>query len=382
MWKHKIWKQKEFKLKFLIFSFIHNFLNYFGEIMDLYKLAFNNIRRKKLRSALTTLGIIIGVATIVVLLGMASGATSEVQAETNAYMYDVLVMPASTSGNLLMDSQTVSNIRNFKGLYDFREVTVFNEDINGTRVNFEGTNDWKKMKLKNGTPGVVINQAVADKFGYTIGSKIKVKNQDLTVTGISKEEPALYVYINQDNAKQLTDNKVSAIYARVNGDPKAVSDDIEKQINGVSVETKSEKVAKVQEMNSQAMMFIGLIASISLIVGIISVINTMLISVMERTRELGVLKAIGFTNWEIKGSILFESGLLGLLGGIMGVLLGIVGIFIAANMLKFSESISSMMPLWLIGGVIIGATLLSILAGLYPAIRASRLNVVEALRYD
>lgn len=350
--------------------------------MDLYKLAFNNIRRKKLRSALTTLGIIIGVATIVVLLGMASGATSEVQAETNAYMYDILVMPASTSGNLLMDSQTISKVRNYPGLYDFREVTVFNEDINGTRVNFEGTNDWKKMKLKSGTPGVVINQAVADKFGYTIGSKIKVKNQDLTITGISKEEPALYVYINQDTAKQLTDNKVSAIYARVNGDPKVVSDDIEKQINGVSVETKSEKVAKVQEMNSQAMMFIGLIASISLIVGIISVINTMLISVMERTRELGVLKAIGFTNWEIKGSILFESGLLGLLGGIMGVLLGIVGIFIAANLLKFSESISSMMPLWLIVGVIIGATLLSILAGLYPAIKASRLNVVEALRYD
>lgn len=355
---------------------------YYGEIMNLYKLAFNNIRRKKLRSVLTTLGIIIGVATIVVLLGMTAGATSEVQAETNAYMYDVAVLPASTSGNLLMDAQTVSKIRNFPGLYDFREVTIFNEDINGIRVNYEGTNDWKKIKLKNGTAGVVINQAVADKFGYAIGSKMKVKNQELTVTGISKEEQALYVYINQDTAKQLTDNKVSAIYVRANGDPKTVSEDMEKQINGISVETKSEKVAKVQEMANQAMMFIGFIASIALIVGIISVINTMLISVMERTRELGVLKAIGFTNWEIKGSILFESGLLGLVGGITGVIIGIVGIFAAANILKFTESISGMMPLWLIGGVIIGATVLSVLAGLYPAIRASKLNVVEALRYD
>jgi putative ABC transport system permease protein len=350
--------------------------------MNLYQLAFNNIIRKKLRSALTTLGIIIGVATIVVLLGMTAGATSEVQAETNAYMYDVVVMPASTSGNLLMDTQTVSNVRNFSGLYDFREVTVFNEDINGNRVNFEGVNDWKRIKIKNGTPGVVINQAAADKLGYGIGSKIKVKNQELTITGISKEEQPLYVYINQDTAKQLTDNKVSAIYARANGDPKAFSDNMEKQINDISVETKSEKVAKVQEMAGQAMLFIGFIASIALIVGIISVINTMLISVMERTRELGVLKAIGFTNWEIKGSILFESGLLGFLGGIVGVILGIAGIFLATNMLKFTAAMSSMMPLWLIGGVIIGATLLSILAGLYPAMRASKLNVVEALRYD
>ncbi len=103
---------------------------------------------------------------------------------------------------------------------------------------------------------------------------------------------------------------------------------------------------------------------------------------MERTRELGVLKAIGFTNWEIKGSILFESGLLGFLGGIVGVILGIAGIFLATNMLKFTESISGMMPLWLILGVIVGATVLSILAGLYPAMQASRLNVVEALRHD
>ncbi len=350
--------------------------------MDLYKLAFNNIRRKKLRSPLTTLGIIIGVATIVVLLGMASGATSEVQAETSAYMYDVAIIPASTSGTLLMDAQTISKIRNYPGLHDFREVTIFNENINGTRVNYEGTNDWKKIKIKSGTPGVVVNQALADKFGYTVGSKIKVKNQELTVTGISTGEGAIYVYLNQDTAKQLTDNKVSAIYARADGDPKAFADGIEKQLTGVSVDTKSEKVAKVQEMNNQAMMFIGLIASIALIVGIISVVNTMLISVMERTRELGVLKAIGFTNWEIKGSILFESGLLGFIGAIAGVMLGIIGIVIIASMLHFTESISGMMPLWLIGGVIIGATVLSILAGLYPAMRASKLNVVEALRYD
>lgn len=350
--------------------------------MNLYQLAFNNIRRKKLRSALTTLGIIIGAATIMVLVGTTTGLTSAVQDKTSEFMYDVVISPASSSGSYLMDSQTVSKVENLSTLYDLREVTVFSENINGTRLNFEGVNDWKQVKLTNGTQGVVINQAAADKFGMGIGDKIKVKNQELTITGISKGEQAIYTYINQDNAEQITGNKVSAIYARTHENPKTAADNIEKQVNGVTVITKSEKVAEVQKTTSQALLFIGFIASIALIVGIISVINTMMISVMERTRELGVLKAIGFTNWELKGSILFESGLLGFLGAIVGVVLGIVGIIVVANMLEFTDYIPQMMPLWLIGGVIVGSTLLSILAGLYPAMRASKLNVVEALRHE
>ncbi|MCE7700080.1 MAG: ABC transporter permease, partial [Methanobacterium paludis] len=84
----------------------------------------------------------------------------------------------------------------------------------------------------------------------------------------------------------------------------------------------------------------------------------------------------------LKGSILFESGLLGFLGSIAGIILGVAGIVIIANMLNFTEYIPEMIPLWLVGSVIVGSTLLSILAGLYPAMRASKLNVVEALRNE
>ena len=103
---------------------------------------------------------------------------------------------------------------------------------------------------------------------------------------------------------------------------------------------------------------------------------------MERTRELGVLKAIGFTNWEIKGSILFESGILGLIGGLIGVTLGIIGIIAIANVLNLEDYMAGMMPVWLVLGIIGGATILSILAGLYPSMKASKLEVVEALRND
>lgn len=354
--------------------------------MDLYKLALNNIRRKKLRSALTMLGIVIGVATILTLLGSTAGLASAVNDQTNEYMYDVVISSASSSGSYSMDSQTVSKVENRSDLRGFREVTAFSEEINGSTVTVGGTNDWKQVKIKSGKPGVVINHAVADKLHLGVGDKIKIKNKELTITGISNEEQVdedvLGVYINQTLAKEMAGNKVSAIYARTDGDPKTVADNVEKQITGVSVKTRSEKVAEVQEWADKAQLFMGIIAGIALVVGIISVVNTMMMSVMERTRELGVLKAIGFTNWELKGSILFESGLLGLLGSIAGVLLGIVGILLIAKMLNFTDYITDMIPLWLVGSVIAGSTLLSILAGLYPARRASKLNVVEALRNE
>ena len=350
--------------------------------MDLYKLSFNNIKRRKLRSSLTMLGIIIGAAMLMVLLGVTAGLTTAVKDETNSYMYDIAITPASGTGSYLMDNQTASQIRNQSNLYDFREVTLFSEDINGTELYVEGINNWKDVKLTNGTQGVVINKVAVEELGYGIGNKIEVNGQELTVTGITKEAQAPYVYVNQSIARQMADDKVSAIYASTTGDPETVADEVEKQVTGVSAVTKSEKVSEIQEMTGQALLFMGIIASIALIVGIISVINTMLISVMERTKELGVLKAIGFTNWEIKGSILFESGLLGFLGGFIGVILGVIGIVIIANLLDLAEYIPGMMPLWLILGVIVGSTLLSIFAGLYPAMRASKLNVVEALRNE
>lgn len=350
--------------------------------MDLYKLALNNIRRRKLRSALTMLGIIIGAAMLMVLLGLTAGTTTAIKDETNAYMYDIAISPESTSGNYLMDSQTISQVEKLSNLRDFREVTAFSEDMNSTKLFFEGVNNWKDAKIINGTQGVVVNQEAVQKLGYGIGSKITVKGKELTVTGISKEAQAPYVYIDQTTARQMAGDQVAVIYASTDGDPKTVADQVKKQVNGVSVETKSDKVKEIQEMTDQALLFMGFIASIALLVGIISVINTMLISVMERTRELGVLKAIGFTNWEIKGSILFESGLLGFFGGVIGVILGIIGIYGVANALKLADYIPGMMPIWLILGVIAGATILSVLAGLYPATKASKLQVVEALRND
>jgi putative ABC transport system permease protein len=134
-------------------------------------------------------------------------------------------------------------------------------------------------------------------------------------------------------------------------------------------------------------MFVGAIASIALLVGVISIINIMLVNVSERTREIGVLKAIGFKNREILGSILAEAGFLEFTASVVGIIIAailmeIVIVVFAPQFNMDNINLSQMLPLWLVVGVIAGATVLSILAGLYPAWHASRLNVVEALRYE
>jgi putative ABC transport system permease protein len=135
------------------------------------------------------------------------------------------------------------------------------------------------------------------------------------------------------------------------------------------------------------MLFIGAIASIGLMVGCYKCGEHHAGQRTERTREIGVLKAIGFTIREVLGSILMEAGLLGFIANYSGfnmaaVLLQLTITFYGAQLGVEDITLMHMLPIWLVLAVVGGATLLSVLAGLYPAWRASRLNVVEALRYD
>ncbi|MEN4017525.1 MAG: FtsX-like permease family protein [Methanobacterium sp.] len=362
--------------------------------MSIYKLSFKNLKRRKLRSALTMLGIVIGVTALVVLMGLGSGMTSYMKEQTESIMGDVSIMNSSAAafmgptGDSYLNNQTVAQIKNMNQLYDIKEETQFTTDINRMPVIVVGMSDWNQIKI-NGTPGTVISKSLTDAFGYKIGSNITIKDQKFAVTGITHEGGLGMglVFLDIGKALPLNDNKVSSITANTKEDPETVKKEIESQVKGTAVFTKSDYTKQIDDMMSGIMLFVGLIASIALLVGVISIINIMLVNVSERTKEIGVLKAIGFTNREILGSILTEAGLLGFIASIVGVI--VAAILIQTGIILFAQelgmdgiTIVQMLPLWLITGVIGGATILSVLAGLYPAWRASRLNVVEALRYD
>ena len=363
--------------------------------MSIYKLSLKNFKRRKLRSALTMLGIVIGVTALISLIGIGTGMTSYMKEQTDSIMGDVTITNSSggsgftgSTGDIFLNSNAVSQIEKMPQLYDIKKETQFSTELNNMPVVVMGTSDWNQIKI-NGTTGVVISKTVADAFNYKIGSNITLKSQKMAVTGITNEgdQGSGFIFLDVDKALPMNNNKVSSITANTKGDPSAVKNQIEGSINGTSALTKNDVSNQIDGIMQTVTLFVGAIASVALLVGVISIVNIMLVNVSERTREIGVLKAIGFKNKEILSSILTEAGFLGFLSAIVGVIVAAVllqvGImFFAPQFGVANIKLAQMLPLWLVAAVIAGATALSILAGLYPAWRASKLNVVEALRYE
>ena len=134
---------------------------------------------------------------------------------------------------------------------------------------------------------------------------------------------------------------------------------------------------------------LGGIGAIALVVAAVGVINTMVMSILERTREIGVMRAVGARRSAISRLFTFEASLLGLVGGVLGIVitygLTLIGNPIINKQLKGNGIASSnilFMPLWLIIGVLVGTAVIGMLAGLYPARRAAKLDPVEALHYE
>ena len=363
--------------------------------MSIYKLSLKNFKRRKLRSALTMLGIVIGVTALISLIGIGTGMTSYMKEQTNSLMGDVTITNSSggsgftgSTGDTFLNSKAVSIIENMSQLYDIKKETQFKSEINNMQIIVEGMSDWNQIKI-NGTPGVVISKSVVDTFGYKIGSNITIEDQKLTVTGITNEGGfgIGLVFIDIGKALSMNDNKVSTITANTKSDPETVKKEIEASVNGTSAITKSDYTKQIDSIMQTVTLFVSAIASVALLVGVISIVNIMLVNVSERTREIGVLKAIGFKNREILSSILTEAAFIGFISAIVGVVVAAVLLQVGITMFGPQYGLqgiqlSQMLPLWLDAAVIAGATCLSILAGLYPAWRASKLNVVEALRYE
>ncbi len=364
--------------------------------MSIYKLSFKNFKRRKLRSALTMLGIIIGVTALISLIGIGTGMSSYMKEQTDSLMGDVTITNSSggsgftgSTGDSFLSTKAVTQIENMPQLYDIKKSTQFSSELSGTPIVVMGMSDWNQIKI-TGSPGVVVSKTLVDNLGYKIGSDITIKNQKFKVTGTSNEggdSGTGIIFIDVNKALPMNNNKVSSITASTKADPDTVKKEIESTVNGTSALTKNDVSNQIDNIMKTVTLFVGAIAGVALLVGVISIVNIMLVNVSERTREIGVLKAIGFTNREILGSILTEAGLLGLISAIAGVIVAAVLLQVGLTSIApqyglENIQLAQMLPLWLVGAVIGGATLLSILAGLYPAWRASRLNVVEALRYE
>ena len=231
------------------------------------------------------------------------------------------------------------------------------------------------------TSGVVMGKQLAiDIFGteHALGNVVKIRGETFTVMGVLKEsdQPINYMGVDFDHAAIITTTAMKRFTQKVLQIQQIVLQAEDPTLLETAVLTGTQLVASDNELFTGLTQIVAIIASISLLVGGIGIMNIMLVNVAERNREVGIRKAIGAANGQIINQFLIESTIIGLTGGVIGYGFGVGIAFLIGVYLPFLPMIE-----WQVAALSIGvATSTGILFGLYPAIRAAKKDPITALR--
>ncbi|PEZ03456.1 macrolide ABC transporter permease [Bacillus sp. AFS018417] len=397
-------------------------------LLDSMKIALSSILAHKLRSALTMLGIIIGVGSIITVVAIGQGGEAMLKSQFAGAGNNVIpiqfqadINDPFAAGMGERPELTDEDILELKQVPEIAHVVTTNSsmeplDINDKKdmTNIIGLDSEyfavNKIKLiegrslnegdvEHGNNVAMISTKAKDMF-YSkenpVGKIIELKGQPLQIIGVYKSDnefmgmgmsemlipislwPTLYgkseiqnIAVQAKNVDQLQEAGKKAVGVLNDRKP----NDIPGKYEIIDLEKMKESISKVTSIMT---MIIGGIAGISLVVGGIGVMNIMLVSVTERTREIGVRKALGATRGKILLQFLIEAVMLTLLGGLIGIGLGYGGAYIVSAFAKWPPLVSWQVVL---GGVLFSMTL-GIIFGLIPANKAAKLDPIEALRYE
>jgi len=417
---------------------------------DIFKLAFKALRDRKLRSFLTILGIMIGSAIILALIASSSGLSAGVQGQVSKIGANTLTVSSarqffgggggSTQGYQL-SQQDVSTIKSFQGVSDVipyysqrATISYGGNSIEGELIGLDTSalsTMYKGLSLYSGSmpdPYDPSAAAVGYSIAFPTGSSDQLTlNQMISITlggstggsltflvkGVFSEYGSVLfsniddtIFISLQSAQILLKTQYfSGLYVMTNsaGDVTTVQQKIENYYGTqVRVMNAGSMVSSVESITSQLTVFLGSIGAVSLFVAAVGITNTMFVSVMERTREIGILKALGYKPKQIMAMFLSEAVLSGVVGAVGGTILGYVLSFILGGSLSMfggfgmgggppgqarstSASSTTFTPVFtpeLIAFSLLFPIGIAVLAGLYPAWRASRMNAVVALKYE
>ena len=401
------------------------------------KIALKSLRINKMRSMLTSLGIIIGVSAVIIMLAVGAGASERINKELSSMGTNILTIRSgsTTSGGLRMgmgtrqtltvkDAEAIlknSKVVQYVSPYvrEAKQVTYSNQNwstaITGVAASYLEIRDWSIIAgrgfdeddIKNNSQVALLgNTVITNLFGDLdpIGKTIRIDGKPFKVIGILGSKGQMGMGMDQDDVimipyttaqKRLFGTSFPGAVSTI--EVKTVSVEAlsvaEKEItqilktrhkigknqeNDFTIRNMTEMVESMKSATKAMSVLLGAIASVSLLVGGIGIMNIMLVSVTERTKEIGIRMAIGANSTDIRIQFLIEALLLSIAGGLLGVFIGITGAKIIAVFSDTSILITASSIFLSLGF----SAFIGVVFGYYPAYKASLLNPIEALRYE
>ena len=401
------------------------------------RISLRALRVNKMRSALTMLGIIIGVGAVITMLAVGTGAAQKLGDQLASIGSNlIMIVPGSTtSGGVRMGAGTQSTLSIGDAdaiqkecpsvLYvapvhnGSAQVIYGNQNwatgITGTTANMLLVRDWPLTEgrpftddeVRSAAKVCLLGQTVVDNlFGgiNPIGQILRIKNLPFTVIGIldSKgqdpgghdQDDTIYVPVTTAQKKLFgttfpgmirtimvkaqSADALAAAEKQINELLKQRHHIGQKQDDDFTVRNLTQMMQAAEQQTKVMALLLGAIASVSLLVGGIGIMNIMLVSVTERTREIGIRMAIGAKTWDIRLQFIIEALILSLIGGVVGIIVGISGSAILSELAGWSAIVSPLSILLAFGF----SGFVGIFFGFYPAYKASLLDPIDALRYE
>jgi putative ABC transport system permease protein len=403
--------------------------------IDLFQETLLSLSANKSRSALTILGIVIGIGSVITMISIGQGAAVDISSQIQSLGSNLLVVsPGSassfgpvrdTQGSATTlvnsDAEAISSqIQNIDALaptVSSRKQVIAagnntNTNVYGVSAEYEQV---KNLTIANGTfinathneklsKIAVLGPDVSEElFGEgvdPIGKKIKIESMEFTVIGVTiskggsgfdNTDTNIYIPIATAQKYILGNDSLSSINIQVTTEELMTT--VQNEITSLlmvrhkitdatnadfSVINQADLISAVSSVSDTLTLLLGAIAGISLLVGGIGIMNMMLTSVTERTREIGLRKSLGAKNFDINIQFLAESISLTFIGGVIGISLGILSAYLVTKISGTTTDVTSTSVLLAFGV----SALIGILFGYYPARRAAKLNPIEALRYE